>query len=71
MPVPIVAMIAAEFAATGSESTRRFHGLSAGNNAQPATRAVGGAAEEERRGDAPRAAERAVTTAPPGSGRGG
>src|SRR5262245_48610772 len=35
VPTPIVAMIASEFGATGSESTRRFQGLSAGNTAQP------------------------------------
>jgi hypothetical protein len=38
VPVPIVATIAAEFAATGSESTRMFQGLSGGNIAQPARR---------------------------------
>jgi hypothetical protein len=37
VPAPIVAMIAVEFAATGSESTRSFHGLSAGKSEQPAS----------------------------------
>jgi hypothetical protein len=37
---PMLATSASEFAATGSESTRTFHGLSAGNSAQPPTRGV-------------------------------
>ena len=52
MPVPIVATIASEFGATGSESTRMFHGLSAGKTAHPpSARRRGGAAEEEGRRD--------------------
>src|SRR5436305_14680319 len=42
--VPIEAMIAAESAATGSRSTRRFHGFEAGKAGQPAS--FGGAGAE-------------------------
>ena len=50
VPAPMLAMIASEFDATGSESTRVFHGLSAGNigaAGQPGS--MGGAAEHQHR----------------------
>ena len=56
VPAPIVAMIASEFDATGSESTRMFHGLSAGNIGAAAPAGEHG---RRRRAPAPRRRSRA------------